>query len=54
MILKIQDISAKICRLKMGLVVIAIVVVDIIFVVPIVVAAYIWFACGKKRLFESP
>ena len=44
-----QDISAKICRLKLGLVVIAIVVVDIIIVVHFVVAAYILFACGKKK-----
>ena len=39
-ILKMQDISAKICRLKLGLVVIAIVVVDIIIVVHFVVADY--------------
>ena len=48
-ILKMQDISAKICRLKLGLDVNAIVVVDIIIVVPFVVAAYILFACGKKK-----
>ena len=33
----------------MGLVVIAIVIVDIIIVVRFVVAAFILFACGKKK-----